>query len=538
MRIFTALLWFAFAGSAWAQTDCNCTYTITKTGMYDGKSLKIAPGSTVCIKAGAYTYLRLNNFVGTPDKPIRFINCGGLVDVNYPTGSSTGIAFQGCRYFQITGTGDSRYEYGIRISKTGTNISGLNITNKSSDCEVDHVEVSNTGFAGIMIKTDPTCDVTTQRANFTMYNVKVHHNYVHDTKGEGLYIGNSFWNEGMGRTCSGKNVKVLPHNIIGLEIAYNRTENTGCEGIQYACAPESQVHHNTVYNSGIDPFDAYQDNGVQIGGGVSGRFYNNTIRQSKGIGLIVVGHLGPNYIYNNIITDSGDNGVFVDERANSLANVDIVLANNTINRAKGEGIKLYNETQNTYILNTAITGVGSNKYISTLNTKVRYTAQNNFTAAGGSDAGYVDAGADDYHTTSTSLLINRGQDLKRYGIVVDLEDVDRPKGGTYDIGVYENVAESNSGARKSVAARAELSETVVVRAFPSPCVDQLTVRLSNEEAITELSIVDGAGRTLTQHQPLAPAAEVTLPVNQLSSGVYLIRIGTGIRQYVGRFLKQ
>ncbi|QJW88146.1 T9SS type A sorting domain-containing protein [Spirosoma taeanense] len=537
MKLFGLLIGLLIAQMATAQ-DCNCAYTITKTGMYDGKSLKIAPGSTVCIKAGAYTYLRLNNFVGTPDKPIRFINCGGLVDVNYPTGSSTGIAFQGCRYFQITGTGDKRYEYGIRISQTGTNISGLNITNMSSDCEVDHMEVSNTGFAGIMIKTDPTCDPATQRANFTMYNVKVHHNYVHDTKGEGLYIGNSFWNGGMTRNCDGVDVKVFPHNIVGLEIAYNRTENTGCEGIQYACAPESQVHHNTVYNSGIDPFDPYQDNGVQIGGGVSGRFYNNTIRKAQGTGLMIVGHLGPNYIYNNIITKAGDNGIFVDERAGSLPNVDIVLANNTINKVKGEGIKLYNETQNTYILNTAITGVGDNKYLSTLNSKVRFTAQNNFTASNNKEAKYKNGDGEedeDYHTVSSSPLINKGQDVRRFGIVTDLDDVARPKGGAFDIGAYETGA---NGARQSAPVLAELAETVVVRAFPSPCVDQLTVRLSNEEVITDLSIVDRAGRVLSRHQPSAPAAEITLPVNQLSSGVYLIRIATGIGQYVGRFLKQ
>ncbi|WP_240163668.1 right-handed parallel beta-helix repeat-containing protein [Spirosoma taeanense] len=406
--------------------------------------MKIGPGATVCIQAGNYDYLRLNNFVGTADNPIKFVNCGGLVDVNYPTGSTTGIAFQGCRYFRITGTGDSNYSYGIRISKTGQSISGLNITTLSTDCEVDHLEVSNTGFAGIMIKTDPTCDPATQRGNFTMYNVKVHHNYVHDTIGEGFYIGNSFWNNGHPRTCEGQSVRLPPHEIIGLEISYNRSENTGCEGIQYACAPNSRVHHNTVINAGIQPFDPNQDNGVQIGGGVSGWFYNNTIQKAAGVGLIIVGHLGPNYAYNNIITNTGENGIFVDERTGTLANVDIVLANNTVITTANEGIQLYNETQNNYIFNSVILNPADGKFISTLNKDVHYTAQNNFTSMNIGDARFVNATGGDYHLAAGSPLIDAGQNMSRYGVTTDLSDISRLLSSAYDVGAYEYVATSST----------------------------------------------------------------------------------------------
>ncbi|RIV27247.1 T9SS C-terminal target domain-containing protein [Fibrisoma montanum] len=536
MRFWLILLTMTLAGRAWAQS-CNCTYTITKTGSYDGKTLKIGPGATVCIQAGRYDFLRLNNFVGTPANPIKFVNCGGLVEVNFPTGSATGIAIQGSRYFQITGTGVAGLEYGIHISRTGSGISGLNITGMSSDCEVDHVEVSNAGFAGIMIKTDPTCDVSTQRANFAMYNVKVHHNYVHDVKGEGLYIGNSFWNEGQSRTCDGASVKLLPHNIYGLEISYNRTVNTGCEGIQYACAPESQVHHNSVFNSGIDPFDPYQDNGVQIGGGVSGNFYNNTIQKAKGIGLIIVGHLGPNRIYNNVITEAVSNGIFVDERAGTRANVEVALINNTIFSTGEEGVKLYNETQTTTLLNNAVVQVAGNRYLSTLNNKVRFTALNNYTAASAGEARFVDAPGGNLRPGSGSPLLNTGQNTSRYGVVADLDDRGRPQGGVYDIGAYEGGA---SGARQGVtseAVAAEASELVLVRAYPSPVTDQLVVRLSNEEPIAELSIVDNNGRVISRHAAGTPVSELRLPVGHLGKGLYLLRVGTTSRQYGGRFLK-
>lgn len=448
---------------------------------------------------------------------------------------STGIAFQGSRYFKISGTGDSRYQYGIRISQTGSGISGLNITAKSSDCEVNNLEVFNTGFAGIMIKTDPTCDPSTQRANFTMYNVYVHHNYVHDTTGEGFYIGNSFWNEGQARTCNGQSVKLLPHNIIGLEISYNRVENSGCEGIQYACAPNSRVHHNTVYNAGIKPFDAYQDNGVQIGGGVSGYFYNNVIRKAQGMGLIVVGHLGPNYIYNNVIAEARDKGIFVDERTGSLPNVLVQIANNTVATSVNESIQLYNETQTTSIVNTALLAPGNGKFITTLNNTVRYTSQNVFQSLNVADAKLVNPAAGDFHIMAGSPLIDKGQSLASYGIVTDLDDVARPQGGAYDISAYEY---KGTTTRARQGALAEPTDVVTVQAYPSPTVNQLTVRLSNDELITELNIVDGTGRTVTQHVPGAPAAEVTIPVHQLGSGLYIIRVGTALQQYGGRFLKQ
>lgn len=434
MKLFTLLCSLLLAGVSLGQT-CTCTYSITTTGSYDGTTLGIGPGSTVCIKAGSYAFLRLNNFTGSSSNPITFVNCGGLVDVNASTGS-TGIAFQGCRYFRVTGTGDGNYPYGIRISQTGNGISGLHITSKSSDCEVDHIESFNTGFAGIMIKTDPNCDPSTQRGNFTMYNVYVHHNYVHDTTGEGFYIGNSFWNNGQTITCNGQSQTVYPHEIVGLEISYNRAENTHCEGIQYACAANSRVHHNMVMNAGILPFDQFQDNGVQIGGGVSGPFYNNTIRQARGVGLIVVGHLGPNTVYNNLITNAGESGIFVDERTGSLPNVDMVFANNTIVTPTGAGVQLSNETQKNYLINNVAVNVGNGQYVIT-NSVTNLTAPNNFTAATVAAAKFVDAANGDYRLAAGSPLINAGQDVSRYGIVTDLADISRPQGVAYDIGAYE-----------------------------------------------------------------------------------------------------
>ena len=64
------------------------------------------------------------------------------------------IQFRESKYIHVTGTGDSNHEYGLKIiySKSGT--SGISLSSLSSDFEIDHMDISNTGFAGIIAKTD------------------------------------------------------------------------------------------------------------------------------------------------------------------------------------------------------------------------------------------------------------------------------------------------------------------------------------------------------------------------------------------------
>ena len=120
---------------------------------------------------------------------------------------------------------------------------GLKLDGLSTNFEVDHIEVSNVSFAGIMAKTDPNCDDATIRGNFTMYDVLLHDNYVHDTRGEGFYVGNSFW-DGMERSCGIR----LPHEIKGLKVYNNIVEDTGCtfqgwrSGCSRWCSSEPTQH--------------------------------------------------------------------------------------------------------------------------------------------------------------------------------------------------------------------------------------------------------------------------------------------------------
>jgi len=175
----------------------DCTYTV-RPSQWQVDGAKLAAGSVLCIPSGTRGALLLKNLKGTADKPIIIINKGG--EVTFTAALTAGYAFktQNCQYFKIMGNGAPGIKYGLVVN--GGNI-GMTMDDLSSDFEIQNVEVRNSGFAGIMAKTDPTCDIATQRGHFTMKNVLLHDNYVHKTGGEGFYVGNSFYAEGVSVAC-------------------------------------------------------------------------------------------------------------------------------------------------------------------------------------------------------------------------------------------------------------------------------------------------------------------------------------------------
>jgi len=208
--------------------DCNCDKTIKVSDQFiDGKVLNAQPGDTVCLMAGNKTQLKLFNFHGTEGNPIVFINCGGAVVVKNSTAPYV-IVVSSSSFFRFTGTGDANITYGIKAF--GSEGSGVSIDNLSTNFELDHLEIGNNGFAGIMAKTDPRCDLSSNRGNFIQHNTIIHDNYIYNTGGEGLYIGNSFFN-GYITTCNGVKDTLYPHELHGVRIFKNIVE--GSVGMEF-----------------------------------------------------------------------------------------------------------------------------------------------------------------------------------------------------------------------------------------------------------------------------------------------------------------
>lgn len=542
--LFSLLLCYLLATPAFAQS-CNCNVTITKEGAYDGKQLGYQAGQTICLRAGSYKYLFFKNIVGTASAPIKIINCGGQVTVGTDAGQN-GIQFYDSKFVKLAGSGDIRFPYGIKLTKTPANYSGIVVTSFSTDFEIDRVEVSGTGFAGIMIKYDPTCDPATWRGTFAMHNIKVHHSYIHDTGAEGIYIGNSFWNSGMVRSCNGTNRTVYPHNIYGLKIYNNTVERTGADGIQYGCSPDAQVYNNTVRHSGISPFDHYQSNGIQASGGASGRLYNNIVQNAGGTGIIIIGHSGTNLIYNNLITDTGESGVFCDNREGTPANNSIIFANNTLVKCGTDGFRLYNELDQTTLTNNAVIQAASGKLLLTA-PGVRVTQQTNYYHASLSGAQSARVINSSYKPQVGSPLVDRGTTNSYWGITTDLDGKPRPRGLAMDIGAYEfqlggqsRLSADGDGAPDVLQhTNAEGGMELKALSFPSPCTDEVTIRLNDGSTISELKLFSPLGVPLEHVIPKQPSPEIQLRTSALATGIYLFRIETSDSRWLsGRFIKQ
>lgn len=419
--------------------DCSsCTYVVPADAtIVDGTLLGLKPGSIIGLSAHVkYGSLIFRNIVGTLDQPIIIRNCGGVAQID-GTGKAHGIKTETSAHFRITG-GDVKNSYGIIV--TGGQMS-VNLGKLSTHFEVDHLEIKNSGFAGIMAKTDPTCDDATLRANFLMKAVALHNNYIHDTGGEGIYAGNSFF-MGMETNCGVR----LPHEIHYIRIFGNIVKNTGWDGIQLGCATKgASIHNNVVENYGTVN-KIYQNNGIQIGAGTGGLCYNNLIKNGTGNGLLVNG-LGDNVIYNNVIENPGSNGAFCDERYSPGSGFKFI--NNTILNPKKDGIRIYaDEVPMNVIVNNIITNPGSyytyayprtaeDAFVYKLNSKVMIDMSNNYfniDTAAVRLSSIVDT---NYRLSNASPVVDVGRDISAFNIKFDYYYKPRLKGMGYDIGAVE-----------------------------------------------------------------------------------------------------
>lgn len=421
--------------TATAVTCSSCKYVVpANVSVVDGKLLGIKPGDMICFNAATkYTNpLTFKNIVGTADNPVIITNCGGTVNLTV-VGKPYNFKVSNSKYFRITG-GNTANSYGIRIS--GSTANGLTLCDFSTNFEVDHIEVLKVGFAGIMAKTDPTCDINTTRGYFTMRDVSIHDNYVHDTKGEGFYIGHSFY-EGYNTACGVK----LPHTIEGIKLFNNKAKSTGWDGIQLSCATKgAEVYSNIVENAGVENKSS-QNYGIILGGGTGGVCHSNYIKGGTGTGMAVFG-LADNVVHDNIIVNPGAMGIFCDER--TVPGAGYKFINNTIINPKTEGMRIYaelvplNVVVNNIIVNPGSYGTyGASSYIMKLNKVLNLQSSNNYTTRNIADVKFANAAGFNFRLTSASPAVNKGKSISTYNILKDYYKQSRLKGSAYDIGASE-----------------------------------------------------------------------------------------------------
>lgn len=393
----------------------------------NGTAKGIQPGDTLCLTAGRRPFVHFSDLKGSKEKPILIRNCGGKVVMGGPAVKDA-IMLLRSKHVRISGSGDPASPYGIHIVETRKGSQGVQITLFSSDIEVDHLEIEKAGFAGIMAKTDPLCDGSADRGAFTMENIYLHDNYIHDVIGEGIYLGNSFYT-GTEVYC---NTLHYPHEVKHVRVYNNRVENAGWEAIQIGSAVEDcEIYNNVIHRYG-QADKSMQNNGIQLGLGTTGRLYNNYIKEGEGAGIVIQG-IGDNYVYNNLIISPGAEAFNINTRE-PLADKGVYILNNTVIDAEVVLREHINEANNNVFINNLIVGAGS--AWNQLKPYTDWRLDGNLFLSH-AEAQFVDPDKHDYRLKDAAKAQAKGTPIDRYAVTHDFCGAKR-HGSLPDVGAFQH----------------------------------------------------------------------------------------------------
>jgi len=545
-RSLSLLLLLFFSAPLLPAQNCGCDHVLTglsatNVNIIHASNFNYAPGDVFCVQADTIAGLRFIGFEGTPQAPLIFKNCGGKVVID--EGTYSGIDFQRSAYIHLTGTGDAQYVYGFEVMHTGNGSMGANVGYLSSDFEIDHLEIHDTGFAGIMAKTDPNCNdtMTWRRNGYVLRNLWIHDNWIYETEGEGMYLGyTGGYKVASNKVCNGDTV--FGHWLEEVEINDNRLENCGWDGIQVNLVRENgHVHHNTIVNPGRAD-QTFQDFAMSIGGGeyrIDANFMYNESDTFPGQGIQVISGQSGTVLSNNVLVDLQGNGFFVHPRHRlDDPNEGFYFLQNTIIRPVAAGI-LYNSTITTdldpgqvgtrqddvpcYWHNNLVVNPGrdyasgstwkdeAESYLdfnnkSTRDSLVGFISHNLLTRQMDT-LGLADTLALHFRPANgASAVVDQGLHLTWADIFYDLDGVIRPQASGYDIGAYEYEVVTGIAP-----------ELPGIRVSPNPVRD--VMQIHSPVPLVEIYAVDLLGRT---HH--FPTNHSQIDWHGMAPGIYLLTL--------------
>ena len=419
----------ALAPRARAQ-DCDCDHTVPLgVTSVDGDELGLEPGDRVCVTAGEREFLRFQHLTGTAEAPIVILNCGGLVRIHNTVHAYALVFEDDSRFFHLTGTGDPALTYGFEISAPDREPwpgVGLWLQGRSTNYEVDHVEVHDTGFAGVMSKTDPFCDGSADQGSFTQRDVWFHHLYVHDTTGEGFYIGSTQSN-GHTITCDDQQEVHQPHFLEGIALTDSRVERTGWDGVQVGMARERcTVARNVIVDVGNEGVDQQQQ-GLQIGSFSACEIAANVLVDGPTNGIFVL-EADDTWVHDNVVSNFAGDGIYANVR-DRFTGVSYRFHFNTIVNSGGAAMRVFGPTLGPSEARSNL-AVGAGGGISA-GGDVSWTAEGNVTLASTALARFVSG--TDFHLEADSPA--RGAGVAVTGLEYDAEGYPRatpPAAGAYE----------------------------------------------------------------------------------------------------------
>ncbi len=421
--------------------DCSLCDYIVEGHRNDGAELDIEPGDIICLQSGIeYGPLLFTNIVGEGGKPVILRNCGGVATIN--SDKSFGIKFEESKNFRLLGDG-AETKYGIKISTQ----KGFFLTMEyfTTDFEISRIEVAgldpkgigpNNGFAGMGIKTSPyqACDIFTDKSRkaWVMRNVNINNNYIHDVGGEGLYIGHGFYTGRIEADCSDS---TYSHSIENLLVFENLIENTGFDGIQVKNADLDVKVYGNIINGYGSREEGGQNEGLFIGEGTVGEFYNNLILNGTGNGIQYQG-AGNVTIHNNIIVNCGESGFYATFGRFSYRIPDGYhnIMNNAFINSKRFGFAFFGVQGGVKrIYNNIVAGSGEDIF----RKGAEIDSISNIFTQNISQFNFQNLADGNIKVSSSSPTIDAGVDVSEFGLSTDFYGNSRKKGSSTDIGPYE-----------------------------------------------------------------------------------------------------
>jgi hypothetical protein len=438
-------------------------------------------GELVCIPSGSYSHLNFHGLVGTEDAPVTITNCGeGQVVVDaeaaYPA-----VSAQAARHLRLTGTGDPNQAFGFVVQNPGPGLAVIDMKGGTSDIELDRFEVMGPAYSGIAIRNYPYCDPTLGRDAFTQTNTRIHHNYVHDVSGEGLYIGPSHYHSEYSPTSTADCAPGIPEAALrGVEIHHNTVEDVGRDGIQVGAAIDGMfIYNNTIRRYALAGSYGHIG-GIQINPGSVGNIFGNRIESAvdgppDNAVQYAGGEDGPTLLYNNLIVGTETPFIALQRMGNDSSPVHFL--NNTVVNRRSEYSKTMvlfcspTWTRSFVFTNNIFTNydlIGSYKWgdeeigIRTsligsdhaehclVNGEVRgndldenQRIEGNLYAQDPDTVGFVDHATGDYRLTEGSMALGLGENLSGT-FTTDIDGQERGA-GPFDMGAYAGVVGSTEG---------------------------------------------------------------------------------------------
>jgi len=550
--LLLALLFFTLAARAQNYPVYDLTVPVSPDiTRIDGQG-RILPTNrsfVIGIDGGTRGTVSIENFTASAAYPLIIVNRHGtgkvfITEANKTAtdnGNGADLTVRNCKYFQVRGDNDPAYRYGIELGPIGTPGGGglgVSITGTSSDGEIKFLEIHDTGFAGLMVKSDISCsNPATWSANFTIQNINVHDNYVHDVGGEGMYLGSTHWGEL--KTPCNQTVQEIHH----LRVSYNLVTNTWWESIQVASNPvDTKLFENVMFAAGTNPING-QGSNLQIGGGATGEYFNNIMIGSRWGNVSIIGQRSEVSVYNNLMVNAGDYAIFAKNWPDSPTNpipTDpdyyyqtkpgsfVNIFNNTIvNPVNGAFYTIDQQSVNHFKNNICVvpnaafteilTGEGA-----TVNPEGGATG--NLLLRDTSTLAFVDEGAKDYRILPASPAKDIGVSLAglaspQISVTTDFQNNPRPFGSTYDAGWNEAGALSlylittpptTAGGTGSIKASAIGGTAPYTYAWTNSATTQTISSVT--QGLYGVTVTDAVGATMTKATYMKDLAVMGAPV--------------------------